>query len=261
MTPLHAERRASNGAASSFTCPMHPEIRQLQPGTCPKCGMALEAIVGRQGASEQTGLPRNQEQAADVPRTGRIGWPVHRQLRARAFLWGFCGAVALVAVYVGVLAVANSLDHAVDELRRLRYWMVPLIVGFAIQLGLFAYARGAAGGQNTTPAHGIVASGSASTLSMVACCAHHLTDVLPLIGLAGAAVFLVEYQTLFLLLGLLSNVVGLVYLLGLLRTHGLFPEQPSVLSFSLRWPVDRAFLPVVMLSTAVFIVATLVAMA
>lgn len=27
---------------SVFTCPMHPEIRQPAPGTCPICGMALE---------------------------------------------------------------------------------------------------------------------------------------------------------------------------------------------------------------------------
>lgn len=25
-----------------YTCPMHPEIRQTEPGACPKCGMALE---------------------------------------------------------------------------------------------------------------------------------------------------------------------------------------------------------------------------
>ncbi len=25
-----------------YTCPMHPEVEQLGPGTCPKCGMALE---------------------------------------------------------------------------------------------------------------------------------------------------------------------------------------------------------------------------
>ncbi|HAJ19881.1 MAG TPA: heavy metal translocating P-type ATPase [Rhodospirillaceae bacterium] len=25
-----------------YTCPMHPEIEQIGPGTCPKCGMALE---------------------------------------------------------------------------------------------------------------------------------------------------------------------------------------------------------------------------
>ena len=27
------------------TCPMHPEIRQDAPGTCPKCGMALEPLL------------------------------------------------------------------------------------------------------------------------------------------------------------------------------------------------------------------------
>ena len=25
-----------------YTCPMHPEVRQRGPGTCPTCGMALE---------------------------------------------------------------------------------------------------------------------------------------------------------------------------------------------------------------------------
>jgi len=28
-----------------YTCPMHPEIRQDAPGTCPKCGMALEPLM------------------------------------------------------------------------------------------------------------------------------------------------------------------------------------------------------------------------
>jgi len=29
-------------AAGEYTCPMHPEVRQIGPGTCPICGMALE---------------------------------------------------------------------------------------------------------------------------------------------------------------------------------------------------------------------------
>ncbi|KTD65920.1 copper-transporting P-type ATPase [Legionella spiritensis] len=30
-----------------YTCPMHPEIRETSPGTCPKCGMALEPEIIR----------------------------------------------------------------------------------------------------------------------------------------------------------------------------------------------------------------------
>ncbi len=32
-------------AGAIFTCPMHPEIRQVGPGSCPICGMALEPEV------------------------------------------------------------------------------------------------------------------------------------------------------------------------------------------------------------------------
>ncbi len=31
-------------ASGNYTCPMHPEIRQSEPGSCPKCGMALERV-------------------------------------------------------------------------------------------------------------------------------------------------------------------------------------------------------------------------
>ncbi|MDQ1640798.1 MAG: P-type Cu+ transporter [Actinomycetota bacterium] len=32
-------------ATQEYTCPMHPEIRQLGPGACPICGMALEPVT------------------------------------------------------------------------------------------------------------------------------------------------------------------------------------------------------------------------
>lgn len=38
-----------------YTCPMHPEIKQLAPGNCPICGMSLEAIItsaNTKGATE-----------------------------------------------------------------------------------------------------------------------------------------------------------------------------------------------------------------
>ena len=34
--------RSRPPAATTYTCPMHPDVRQQGPGTCPKCGMALE---------------------------------------------------------------------------------------------------------------------------------------------------------------------------------------------------------------------------
>jgi Cu+-exporting ATPase len=44
-----AERVAPSTAAGTiYTCPMHPEVRQIGPGTCPKCGMTLEPEVPAQ---------------------------------------------------------------------------------------------------------------------------------------------------------------------------------------------------------------------
>ncbi|MDH5671074.1 MAG: heavy metal translocating P-type ATPase [Myxococcales bacterium] len=42
-------------AGAIFTCPMHPEVEQIGPGDCPKCGMALEphAIAFDEDQGEQ----------------------------------------------------------------------------------------------------------------------------------------------------------------------------------------------------------------
>ena len=43
-TSEDAEQTASI-ASGEYTCPMHPEVRQSTPGSCPKCGMALEPVT------------------------------------------------------------------------------------------------------------------------------------------------------------------------------------------------------------------------
>jgi Cu+-exporting ATPase len=35
---------AAAALSAEYTCPMHPEIRQIGPGSCPICGMALEPV-------------------------------------------------------------------------------------------------------------------------------------------------------------------------------------------------------------------------
>ncbi|MCC2634075.1 MAG: copper-translocating P-type ATPase [Ramlibacter sp.] len=46
---------AKGGKDVEYTCPMHPEVRQLGPGTCPICGMALEPVIatGENGESPE----------------------------------------------------------------------------------------------------------------------------------------------------------------------------------------------------------------
>ena len=43
-------------AGTEYTCPMHPEVRQIGPGTCPKCGMALEPVLPELEAGENPEL-------------------------------------------------------------------------------------------------------------------------------------------------------------------------------------------------------------
>ena len=47
--PAHYRRCVGEGRAGPegtiYTCPMHPEIRQVGPGSCPICGMALEPVL------------------------------------------------------------------------------------------------------------------------------------------------------------------------------------------------------------------------
>lgn len=41
---------------TKYTCPMHPEVIQDGPGTCPKCGMALEPMTPQAGEEDDTEL-------------------------------------------------------------------------------------------------------------------------------------------------------------------------------------------------------------
>ncbi|GAB4411914.1 MAG: copper-translocating P-type ATPase [Thermodesulfovibrionales bacterium] len=49
-----------------YTCPMHPEIREEKPGSCPKCGMALEPLTPSLGKIEWT-CPMHPEIVRDSP--------------------------------------------------------------------------------------------------------------------------------------------------------------------------------------------------
>ena len=125
-------------------------------------------------------------------------------------LWGLAAATALLVFYLGLITVAQGWGHALQQLIEDRWFVGAITVGFGAQVGLFAYLRILHGRASTG---GVAASTGTSTAAMLACCAHHLTDILPLIGLSGAAVVLNLYKTPLLWLGIGMNAVGIGYML------------------------------------------------
>ncbi len=60
-------RDDEHAAGAVYTCPMHPEIRQIRPGACPKCGMALEPVVAAPAATTEWTCPMHPEVVRQQP--------------------------------------------------------------------------------------------------------------------------------------------------------------------------------------------------
>lgn len=140
----------------------------------------------------------------------RIAWPITA---------GLTGAGLLTLLYFGIVSWAEGPQHAVELFWQDRWIVMPIILGFGVQAALYIILKkrlfvpvvstGASGALTG-------AGGSMSTMAMVACCAHHVTDVLPILGLTAAAAFLAEYRIAFMLLGLGTTLLGIVVMLTIL---------------------------------------------
>lgn len=125
---------------------------------------------------------------------------------------GLLGGLALAGLYFGLVSWAESPAHALEQAWQDRWIIAPLILGFGVQVGLYAVLKTGAYIPVAAPgSSGVLtgASGGMSATAMVACCAHHLTDILPLVGLTAASTFLAEYRIPFMLMGLGTTAVGI----------------------------------------------------
>ena len=140
----------------------------------------------------------------------RILWPVGA---------GLIGSALLAILYFGIVSWAESPQHAVDLFWEDRWIVIPIILGFGIQMALYVtlkkrlFVPAANAGSSGAVAG---ASGGMSATAMVACCAHHVTDVLPILGLTAAATFLAEYRITFMLVGLGMTFLGIFLMLVIL---------------------------------------------
>ena len=134
--------------------------------------------------------------------------------RLRPFVFAALATAALLTLYLGIIWLAQGWDHAITQLGDDRWFIGAVTLGFGAQVGLFVYVRRL---RVHAAAGGMAMSTGTSTAVMLACCAHHLSDILPVVGVSGAAIFLNDFKTPLLWLGILMNAGGVAYLLWQVR--------------------------------------------
>lgn len=130
---------------------------------------------------------------------------------------GVIAAAAMALFYVVVVRGASgSWEHLAKQARTDWYYLLAIIAGFGTQVALVSELRGRHRLSSSAAVPGTAGAG-ASTAGMVACCAHHLADLLPVIGAASAAGFLTDYRVAFMVLGIAINAFGIVVIARALR--------------------------------------------
>ena len=166
-------------------------------------GQTLD-VVALRGAVADAGYELGEAQAL-APGSARLLTPFLRPLGVAVL-----AALGLLAFYLGIITLAQGWSHAIQQLLVDRWFVAALVAGFGTQMGLFSYLRQL---HVACAARGVATSTGTSATAMLACCAHHLAEIAPLVGLSGAVVFLNAYKTPLLWLGIVMNGVGSLYLL------------------------------------------------
>jgi hypothetical protein len=118
------------------------------------------------------------------------------------FLIGGGAAFGLLAFYMGIMTLTGDWGYAQFQFEQYRWWIIGLSIGLGIQSTLFVMIkRNLAGREKKAVRSTLAASGGVSTASMVACCAHHITDLVPVLGFFGAGRISSEIPDPFLLRG------------------------------------------------------------
>jgi len=133
---------------------------------------------------------------------------LNKMKKDNSIIYGILAGLGLLVFYLGVVSIFQGVEFAFLNLRSLWYLIFPLAIGFGIQIGLFVSIRHDALVYGTAAGTGAVSAGS-----MVACCSHFLLNMIPIAGASGLAIFLVKWQWAFLSIGIVSNVIGIGFML------------------------------------------------
>ena len=128
--------------------------------------------------------------------------------------WAAVSFLGLIVFnFLLITLFSGSASYALEQMLKLKFFILPLALGFSLQVLLVLKIRDAMKNSMLV----VSATGAVSTGTMIACCAHHVTEVLPFLALGGSSVFLINYQKELLFVSIVINWLGALYMFKKLR--------------------------------------------
>ncbi len=86
----------------------------------------------------------------------------------RPLQFGVGAFMLLLAIYFGVVSLISGMDFALEQFAKYWYFVLPLALGFGVQVGLYTYLKNLVG-QHGASGKVVAVSGTTSTDAMVSC--------------------------------------------------------------------------------------------
>jgi len=150
---------------------------------------------------------------------------IRRFKNNKHYIYGIGASIVMLMFYIGIMLIFNPLYYVIEDFMSKFVWFSILITLFGVQIGMITYIRNINNKRRMSKSQTAL-SGGISTTSMLACCIHHVTDFIPLIGVSAFTVFLVEFQLYFLIIGILFGILSILNILIHIQKHSVY-EVPS----------------------------------
>ncbi|MFA4936325.1 MAG: hypothetical protein WC568_10870 [Candidatus Methanoperedens sp.] len=157
-----------------------------------------------------------------------------KPLLKNPFIFGISIGALVILFNISVASLAEgSLKSGYEVLvsNGVFTYLIPLAV--SVQMGLFRYHRNLTAEKKLCGSEKVGVAGSAtSSLTMIACCLHHVSDLLPTVGfIVATSAFLIQYKNIIFIIGLSANAAGSAYIArAILKDRAIIAgvEKPAV---------------------------------
>jgi P-type Cu+ transporter len=129
---------------------------------------------------------------------------------------GLLATIGMLALYFLAVGLISDWPFVKSQFALYWYFIISLAIGFGIQIALYTQLKQlVASGLGSGRVLGV--TGATSTAAMISCCAHYLTNILPILGTIGLVTFIAQYQTEFFWIGLAFNIAGITYMISKIK--------------------------------------------